>query len=98
MSLTVVVTRDVEARYRGYLASIMLEVSPGTYVSPRLSRGVRDEMWATLEDWHRALLRGCVVMLWRDRAYSGAIGIRMLGTPSRIFVDVDNMLLTRREI
>jgi CRISPR-associated protein Cas2 len=97
MSLTVVVTRDVEARYRGYLASIMLEVSPGTYVSPRLSRGVRDELWQTLEDWHRALLRGCIVMIWHDRASSGGIGMRMLGTPPRIFIDVDNILLTKRD-
>lgn len=97
MSLTVVVTRDVEARYRGYLASIMLEVSPGTYVSPRLTRAVRDEMWKTLQDWHRALLRGSIVMLWTDRSQPGNIGMQMLGTPPRIFVDVDNMLLTMRK-
>ena len=39
MPMTVVVTRDVEARYRGFLASVMLEVAPGVYVSPNLSRG-----------------------------------------------------------
>ena len=34
MPMTVVVTRDVEARYRGFLASAMLEIAPGVYVSP----------------------------------------------------------------
>ena len=29
MPMTVVVTRDVEDRYRGFLTSIMLEVAPG---------------------------------------------------------------------
>ena len=28
MPMTVVVTRDVEPRYRGYLASVMLEIAP----------------------------------------------------------------------
>ena len=33
MPMTVVVTRDVEPRYRGFLASAMLEIAPGVYVS-----------------------------------------------------------------
>lgn len=39
MALTTIVTRDVEARYRGFLTSVMLEVSAGVYVAPDLSRG-----------------------------------------------------------
>ena len=41
MALTVVITRDVEDRYRGFLASAMLEVAPGVYASPTLSAGAR---------------------------------------------------------
>ena len=33
MPMTVIVTRDVEDRYRGFLSSVMLEVAP-----PRLSK------------------------------------------------------------
>lgn len=41
MPMTMVVTRDVEARYRGFLTSVMLEVAPGVYIAPELSTGVR---------------------------------------------------------
>ena len=41
MPMTIVVTRDVEARYRGFLTSVMLEIAPGVYVAPDLSAGVR---------------------------------------------------------
>jgi CRISPR-associated protein Cas2 len=37
VSLTVVITRDVEMRYRGFLGSTMLEIAPGVYISPRMS-------------------------------------------------------------
>lgn len=46
MPMTMVVTRDVEARYRGFLTSTMLEIAPGVYVAPRLSKGVRERVWA----------------------------------------------------
>jgi CRISPR-associated protein Cas2 len=39
MPMTVVVTRDVEDRYRGFLSSVMLELAPGVYTGPRLGRG-----------------------------------------------------------
>ena len=32
--MTVVVTVNVEGRYRGFLASVMLEIAPGVYTSP----------------------------------------------------------------
>ena len=41
MPMTVVVTRDVADRYRGFLASIMPDASPGVSVSPEPSRGVK---------------------------------------------------------
>jgi len=37
MPLTVIVTHDVEARYRGFLTSVMLEISAGVYVAPDMS-------------------------------------------------------------
>ena len=49
--MTVVVVRDVADRYRGFLASIMPEVAPGVFVSPDLSRGVRERLWAVLSKW-----------------------------------------------
>ena len=58
MPMTIVITRDVEARYRGFLASAMLEVSPGVYVSPDLPAGVRERIWKVLQDWFRSLGKG----------------------------------------
>lgn len=36
--MTVVVTVNVESRYRGFLASTMLEIAPGVYTSPQMTR------------------------------------------------------------
>lgn len=96
MSLTMIVTRDVEARYRGFLTSIMLEVSPGVYVSPRLNKGVRDRVWTVLSDWHMTLGRGSVTMVVRNRAAVGEMEIKTLGTPPKTVVDADGVLLVKR--
>ena len=40
--MTIVVTVNVEARYRGFLASTMLEIAPGVYTSPRMTSGIRE--------------------------------------------------------
>lgn len=40
MALVTIVTRDVAERFRGFLASVMLEVAPCTYVSPRMSKEI----------------------------------------------------------
>ena len=96
MPMTVVVTRDVEARYRGFLASTMLEVSPGVYVSPDLSSGVRERIWAVVEDWHGALKRGALVMVWRERYAPGGLVVRHLGDPPKEICDADGVLLVKR--
>lgn len=46
--MTVVVTRNVEERYRGFLASCMLEIAAGVYTGPRMTTGVRDRVWIAL--------------------------------------------------
>ena len=35
--MVVIVTRDVADRFRGFLASCMLEIAPGVYTAPRMS-------------------------------------------------------------
>lgn len=98
MALVIVVTRDVADRFRGYLASVMLEVSAGVYVAPRMNKGVRERTWAVLADWHGYEPRGSVVMVWRDLDAVGGIGIANLGAPPRELVDVDGMYLVRRMV
>jgi CRISPR-associated protein Cas2 len=98
VSLTVIVTRDVEARYRGFLASAMLEVAPTVYIHPRLSAGVRDRIWSVLADWYATLRRGAIVLAWSDPSQIGGVGIRVLGLPPRKLEEVDGLLLVRREL
>jgi len=96
MPLTIVVTRDVEDRYRGFLASAMLEVSPGIYVAPDMSAGVRDRVWVVMRKWHQTLGRGSVTLVWRDKKATGNLRIETLGEPSKTIVDADGVLLVKR--
>jgi CRISPR-associated protein Cas2 len=96
MSLTVVITRDVEDRYRGFLASTMLEIAPGVYANPHLSTRARDTIWQVLKDWHTRLQRGSIVLLTSDRKAEGGLLVRQLGTPPVQLVRLDGVLLTRR--
>lgn len=96
MPMVVVITRDVEARYRGFLGSAMLELAPGVYAHPRMSAGVRQRLFAVLEEWHGQLGRGSILMTWGDNAANGGLGLTMLGEPPKGIVAHDGMLLTSR--
>jgi len=98
MSMTLVVTRDVEDRYRGFLHSVMLEIAPGVYTSPRMTKAVRERVWQVLADWHNHLQRGSIVMNWRDTDAAGGQSLLYLGEPARELVDVDGMVLVRRTV
>ncbi|MCC5967811.1 MAG: type I-E CRISPR-associated endoribonuclease Cas2 [Natronohydrobacter sp.] len=97
MPLTIIVTRDVEARYRGFLASVMLEISAGVYVAPDMSAGVRQRVWSVLSNWWETLRRGSLVMVWRDKSAAGHLRIESLGEPPKNIVDADGILLVKRE-
>ena len=97
MPMTVVVTRDVADRYRGFLSSLMPEIGPGIFVAPELSRGVRQRLWTVLNGWWQAVPGGSVLMVWRDDAAPGRLGLLSLGLPPRQLVDIDGMLLIRRD-
>jgi CRISPR-associated protein Cas2 len=98
MSLTVIVTCDVQARFHGFLGSAMVEVAPGLYVSPQLNRDARDRLWVVVSEWYEQLKHGAVIMLWRDKSSPGFVAVKTLGVPRRELVDVDGLLLTRREL
>lgn len=98
MPMVVVVTRDVEARYRGFLGSAMLELAPGVYAHPHMGAGVRTRIWSVLADWHAQLRRGGVVMTWADSSENGGLGLLTLGEPPKDIVAHDAMLLVRRPL
>ena len=79
--MTVVVTRDVAPRVRGFLASCMLEIGPGVYTAPRMTPAVRERVWAVLEEWFGVLGGTSVVMTWRDASMPGGQRVAVLGSP-----------------
>lgn len=98
MALTVLITRDVDDRYRGFLASAMLELAPGVYASPSLSAKARERIWSIVSDWHRQLQRGSLVLFHPDRQADGGLSVRHLGTPPREAVRLDGVMLTRLRV
>jgi len=96
MPMTLIVTVDVAPRFRGFLASCMLEIAPGVYTAPRMTRAVRDRVWNVLRGWFAKRPNGGIVMTWRDQQLAGGQGVAMLGIPPRELHDVDGIFLARR--
>ena len=96
MSLTVLITRDVEDRYRGFLASTMLEASAGVYISKSLTPRARDKVWKVVTDWHATLGRGSLTLIYPDSACAGGLAVKSAGTPTRRPVPIDGALLMLR--
>ena len=97
MALTIIVTRDVQARYRGFLTSVMLEISPGVYVAPDMTAGVRTRVWNVVSDWWENLRQGSLTLVWRDTSATGHLQIKTLGEPPKDIVDADGILLVKRK-
>ena len=95
MPMTVIVTRNVEARYRGFLASAMLEMAPGVYVSPELSKAVRERVWSVLTKWYAHLGNGAIVLIFGDPSATGGLRLDFLGDPPKEVWDGDGVLLVR---
>ena len=98
MPMAVVITRDVEDRYRGFLGSAMLELAPGVYAQPRMSAGVRARILDVLADWYGRLGRGSIVMCWAESAAHGGLGLVTFGEPPKEIVRHDATLLVRRAL
>lgn len=98
MSMTVVVTRNVPDRYRGFLASCMLELAPGIYSHPHMSPGVRGRVWAVCCEWAGALPDdGGVLMTWADKTMPSGQAVQTLGWPRKVLVELDGLWLDRLE-
>lgn len=93
--MTVVVTINVAARYRGFLASTMLEIAPGVYTSPNMTKGIRGRVWDVLAGWYAELQQGSIVMTWRDPSAVGGQSIRVLGDAPKEIVDADGIYLVK---
>ncbi len=97
-TMTVVVTRNVSPRIRGFLASTMLEMAPGVYSSPRQSPAVRERVWKVLEEWFASEKDASIVMVWRDPGMPGEQAVRTLGLPPIALVEIDGLIVTHRQM
>lgn len=96
MSMVVVVTRNVPDRYRGFLASCMLELAPGVYASPQLTQAVRKRVWAVCCEWAGVLPEdGGVLMTWRDKRSPSGQAVLVLGWPKKEIVEHNGIWLDR---
>ena len=93
--MTILVTVNVQARYRGFLASVMLELATGVYTSPQMTDGIRNRIWDVLTRWHSQLKQGSIVMTWRDPSAVGEQRIRTLGEAPKNIVDADGVYLVK---
>ncbi|HOB89204.1 MAG: type I-E CRISPR-associated endoribonuclease Cas2e [Bacillota bacterium] len=94
--MTVIVTRNVSDRIRGFLASSMLELAPGVYTAPRHSPAVRERIWNVLEDWFVLEENASIVMVWSEHTMPGGQAVKALGVPPVELVEVDGLVLTKR--
>ena len=94
--MTVVVTRDVAPRFRGFLASCMLEIGPGVYTAPRMNAGVRERVWAVMQEWYSELGGGSILMTWTDPQTVGGQQIAVLGAPSYELFNRDGIFLAMK--
>jgi len=94
MPMTLSMTRNAPDRFRGFLASCMLEVAPGVYVAPRMGKAVRERVWEVIQDWAELLPEdGGLVLLWSDPQVPSGIGIRMIGWPKTELLDHEGVWL-----
>lgn len=96
MSMTVVVTRNVTDRVRGFLASSMLELAPGVYSAPRISPAVRNRIWLVLSDWFPNEIEASIVMVWVNTEMPGGQSVLSLGCPPIKITEIDGLLTTQK--
>src|SRR5690606_6141284 len=96
MAMTIVVTRHVEGRVRGFLASTMLEIASGVYTAPKWTPAVRDRVWAVLVKWGVGTRDDSVVMTWPDVNAAGGQAIRVLGEVPLDLCETSSLVLARR--
>ena len=99
MSMTIALTRNVPARFRGFLASCMLEAAPAVYVSPEMSKAVRERVWSVMLEWASLVpADGAVVLLWRDPETPSGLSILTLGCGKKDLVNHEGVWLSVGEL
>ena len=99
MSMSVVLTRNMPGRFRGFLASCMLEVAPGVYVSPDMSVAVRNRLWQVMVDWIELIpTDGGILIIWTEAGSPSGLAMNSLGWPKTELVDHEGIWLALRPV
>ncbi len=98
MPMTIVVTRNVEGRVRGFLASTMLEIASGVYTSPNMTPAVRDRIWGVLVGWSVGTRNDGAIMTWPDAQAPGGQVVMVLGEPPLELHETPSVVLARRPL
>jgi len=97
--MTIAVTRNVPDRFRGFLASCMLEIAPGVYVEPNMNAGVRDRIYQVMLEWAAFIPEdGGVMILWRDSKHPSGLGIGTVGWAKTELINHEGRWLAHREL
>lgn len=75
----------------------MLEIAPGVYTQPDMTRAVRERVWAVLTDWWNHFGQGSVVMTWAAPDRAERQGVLVLGEPPREILEHEGLFLVRRK-
>lgn len=96
--MTILVTRNAEARVRGFLSSAMLEIASGVYTSPNMTAAVRDRVWAVLVKWRLGARDDGAIMTWPDASVPGGQSILVLGEPPTDLAEALEIVLARKRL
>lgn len=91
----VVVTKNASDRLRGFLASVMLEIDAGVYVTNNESPTVRDKIWAVINEWTST--DGSAVLVYRNAALPGKLSVLEIGHQAVTLTMVDGLLVSHRK-
>ena len=99
MPMTIAVTRNAAPRVRGFLASVMLEVAPGVYTAPRMTKAVRQRVQRVILDWveHFPIDSG-MLLAWPDANEPCGQGLWIVGDPKTTLVDHDGVVLAQKAL
>jgi len=99
MPMTVIVTRNVPDRFRGFLASCMLEPAPGVYVAPNMSRAVRERVWDVMWAWKDLVPSDAgLLLLWRSLQATSGMEMQTIGWPKKEMFDYEGLWLAHGRV
>lgn len=99
MPMTLAVTRNAAPRVRGFLASVMLEVAPGVYTAPRMTKAVRQRVQRVMLDWIDDFPADSGLLLaWPDTHAPSGQALWIIGDTKTTLVDHDGVIMARKAL